>query len=75
MELLRVLILSLMIFFSYGKKRKKPLRYIDENVEDYDADVFCKSQSRLIKMEKYDEIIIVDTFLGNSILLECKYWY
>lgn len=69
--------LVLLVIFSVQQvgETSTTSKVICDEEDVYDADVFCKSNNRLIKIEKSEGIVVVDTYEGNSVLLECKYWY
>ena len=56
------------------KWRKKKSKAKNEQEEDEDAAVFCRSRSRLIKLEKSDDFYIVDGLVNSSVLMQCKFW-
>ncbi|KAK6630270.1 hypothetical protein RUM44_004937 [Polyplax serrata] len=67
--------LVLLVIFSVQQvgETSTTSKVICDEEDVYDADVFCKSNNRLIKIEKSEGIVVVDTYEGNSVLLECKY--
>lgn len=70
-----ILYILLCVFLITKGKKMEIDQEEGENTEgDYNADVFCKHESRLIKMEQSDEILVVDVPVNSSVLLECKYW-
>lgn len=39
-----------------------------------EEEIFCLERSRLIRLDRDGEAVIVEAISGDSILLKCSYW-